>query len=133
MQLRTLQKKFRQIARQIGSADAMRLTPDGFGTPYAERRDDLYFFVVEERGVEFERRQTHDPDELLYWFVESTTAQIAQKWELKNRVQGQDSRRLWFQKHLEILQFIKKEWAERQSREQQQVLSEHPFDDAIGQ
>ena len=37
--------------------------PQPDGSPYAEHVDGKYFYVVSERGAEFERRETDDPIE----------------------------------------------------------------------
>ena len=84
-----------------------------------------------ERGSEFERRKTRESDELLYWFVSGDVSQLARDWELERRVEGQDSRRLWFAKELEMLDALNPEWAKRKELHQNNVLKEHPFNDNI--
>lgn len=101
------------------------------GEPHVEIVGDEYHFVVTERGSEFERRKTKDVDELLYWFVSGDVGQIARDWELEGRIDGQDSRRIWFAKEVELLHTIKPEWAERKEHHQQNVLKEHPFNDNV--
>lgn len=101
------------------------------GAPHVEIVGDEYHFVVTERGSEFERRKTNDIDQLLYWFVSGDAGQLARDWELERRVDGQDSRRLWFAKEVELLQTINPEWAKRKEQHQQDVLKEHPFNDNI--
>jgi hypothetical protein len=58
-------------------------------------------------------------------------SQLARDWELEHRIQDQDSRRLWFQKELELLEMINPEWAIRRKNHQIEILSEHPFSDSI--
>jgi hypothetical protein len=101
------------------------------GAPHVEIVGDEYHFVVTERGSEFERRKTNDIDQLLYWLVSGDVGQLARYWELERRVDGQDSRRLWFAKEVELLQTVKPEWAKRKEQHQQGVLKEHPFNDNI--
>jgi len=101
------------------------------GAPHVEINGDEYHFVVTERGSEFERRKTKDIDELLYWFVSGDVSQLATDWELERRIENQDSRRLWFEREVELLQIIKPEWAKRKKHHQMSVLKEHPFNDSI--
>jgi hypothetical protein len=106
-------------------------SPTHSGAPHVEIVGDEYHFVVTERGSEFERRKTNDVDQLLYWFVSGDAGQLARDWELERRVDGQDSRRLWFAKEVELLQTINPKWAKRKEQHQQSVLNEHPFNDNI--
>jgi hypothetical protein len=103
--------------------------PTQDGGPHVERRGDVYAYVVTERGSECERRETSDPDELLYWLVSDTTGQAARQFELTRRVAGRDSRRLWFAKHIELLENIRADWGSRKRDEYERVLKEHPYND----
>lgn len=106
-------------------------SPTHTGAPHVEIIGDEYHFVVTERGSEFERHKTKNVDDILYWFVEGDVGDLARTWELNNRVEGQDSRRLWFKKEIELLKGVNLEWASRKEAEQPKVLSEHPFNDGI--
>ncbi|MCA9120312.1 MAG: hypothetical protein H6822_33265 [Planctomycetaceae bacterium] len=130
MTLKTVQSRFREIAEAIGSNESLRTTAQHDGSAHAEQVGDQYFYVVTERGSEFERRETSDPEELLSWFVRDLTSVIAGDWELKNRAKSQDSRRLRFAKHVELLRGINNSWANQQQSHYQSVLLRHPFDDA---
>lgn len=126
MKLAQLQKRYRDIAKALGCKSTLPTTPQHDGSAHAEQIDEFYYFVV----TEFERRQTIDPDELLSWFVRGLTGDLAREWELKNRIPHQDSRRLWFRKHIELLKDIEEAWATAQEIEYVDVLVNHPFDDA---
>lgn len=130
MKLTQLQKQYRDIAASLGRKSALPTTPQHDGSPHAEHKDETYFFVVTERGSEFRRREKTDPEELLSWFVRGLTRELASEWELQNRVPHQDSRRLMFKKHVELLQNINESWAKTQQDEYTDVLTSHPFDDA---
>lgn len=99
------------------------------GGPHVELHDGIFAYVVTERGSEYERRETKDPDELLYWLVSDTTREAAQLYELKHRLRGRDCRRLLFSKHIEILQGIRSVWAERKRAEYEEVLLRQPYND----
>ena len=128
--LRTIQRRYRKIAAALDSDSSLPTTPQHDGSPHAEHQADTYFYVVTERGNEWERRTTNDPDELLSWFVRGLTGELAGTWELANRVPHRDSRRLRFQRHVELLRGIRPEWAEAQHADYEAVLAEHPFDDS---
>jgi len=70
--------------------------PQHDGSPHIEMEGDDYCFVVTERGQEYERIRSTDPDEILYLLVEGVTSIVATKFELENRVENQDGRRIWF-------------------------------------
>ena len=103
--------------------------PTHDGGPHVEHRGQTYAYVVTERGTEYERRETRDPDELLYWLVSDTTWEAASQFELAHRVAGRDSRRLLFAKHVELLESIRAEWGSRKRQEYESVLKEHPYND----
>lgn len=132
MTLKHLQKRFREIADAFSSSESLPLVPQYEGGAHAEKVGDSYFYVVTERGQEYERRETNDPEELLSWFVRDMTGHVARDWELKHRVRGTDGRRGWFKKHVELLSQINESWAAAQEDQYKDVLSRHPFDDSTG-
>ena len=95
-----IQKEVRSIGKKLCGEEkpaylfSVASSATHSGAPHVEIVGDEYHFVVTERGSEFERRKTKDVDELLYWFVSGDVGQLARDWELKRRVDGQDSRRL---------------------------------------
>jgi hypothetical protein len=100
-----------------------------FARPHVETNANGYHWVVVERGTEFERRTTWDPDELLYWIFESVTFSMAVKYELQHRVSGKDPRRMFFRKQEELLGILDKSWEKRSQQEHLKILGEHPFSD----
>ena len=100
-----------------------------YGHPHIEVEDQLYHYVLVERGQEFERRSTSDFQQLLYWIFAGTTHSLAFAYELENRVEGQDCRRIAFPKQLELLGLIGREMAERRAREIEDILKSAPYDD----
>ncbi len=132
-----VQKEVARIGKQLcGDSKpsylfAVASSPTHSGAPHVEIIGDEYHFVVTERGSEYERLKTKNLDDIIYWFVEGDVGDLARTWELKNRLEGQDSRRLWFKKEVELLKSVNPEWASRKEAEQMQVLSEHPFNDSI--
>jgi hypothetical protein len=103
-------------------------TQDG-ARPHIEVDSRGYHYVVVERGNELQRHTTHDLDELLYHVFESVTFSLASEYELANRVDGQDCRRLLFARQIELLSSLSPSWAVRESRNHERILQEHPFND----
>jgi len=99
------------------------------GTPISRPAEKSFAFVVNERGIEHERRITTDLDELLYWIFEVITSSMATDFERRHRVEGQDSRRLWFAKQEELLGLLNPEWRERKRSHHSEILKDHPFTD----
>lgn len=88
-----------------------------------------YHYVTVERGQELERLTTSDPNELLFKVFENVTFSLACKCELPYRIENQDSRRILFQRQVELLSMLSSDWGEREARSQEQTLRQHPFDD----
>jgi len=100
-----------------------------FACPHIEVDSRGYHFVVVERGQEQSRFTTRDLDELLYKIFQCVTLSLACAYELANRIESQDFRRLLFQQQVELLSQLSPHWGEREADEHQRILREHPFDD----
>ncbi|MDR0348690.1 MAG: immunity 63 family protein, partial [Tannerella sp.] len=53
-------------------------------------------------------------------------------YELENRIEDKDSRRMIFDKQEELLGKLDETWKERKHGEYQQILKSYPFDDLAG-
>ncbi|WP_309601328.1 Imm63 family immunity protein [Sphingomonas sp.] len=127
---KTIQKKVKSLAHQLGREDfTIASRPRGDGSPYIEVGD-AYYFIVEERGVELERRKTGDLDELLYWAMRALTFSLSWEYELRNRSEGADSRRQAFAKELELPELLSPAWAKRRGAEYEEILRTNPFHDS---
>jgi len=100
-----------------------------FAYPHIEVDKERYHYVVVERGQELERKSTTDFDELLYWIFVDTSHSLAFAYELKNRVEDQDCRRIAFPKQVELLGLISPHMAARRAKEIEQILASAPYDD----
>ena len=130
--IETLRKRFHVLAQKVGAPNRLACfhrTPTDSGAAHIEIEGDEYCYVVTERGTEFERRRTKDPDTLLYWLLRSLTFEMASDYELKHRKRGEDSRRQLFAKQLELLGRLKEEWRSSLDAELQSVLQNHPYTD----
>jgi len=103
-------------------------TEDG-ARPHIEVDSRGYHFVVVERGQELSRFTTHDLDDLLNQVFRTVTFSLACDYELAHRIETQDSRRLLFQREVELLSHLSPSWGQRRASEHQHILREHPFDD----
>lgn len=130
---RKIKKEVDKIADLI-SAPLNSLPTYGFSRDMAHPHVEIdkignLHYVVVERGTEIERRTTNNLDELLYWIFQSVTFSIASEYELNNRIESQDCRRLMFSKQLDILRLINSNWAASGEKEISVILRNHPFDD----
>jgi Immunity protein 63 len=130
--LSTIRRRVKALGAKIGAtSDQTRVASqsDEFGTPHIEIDGSQYHYIVSERGEIHKHKTTQSLDELLYWILDDATFDMATKYELTHRIPGQDSRRLWFQKQIELLQAIDPVWGERKRQEFERVLERHPFVD----
>jgi hypothetical protein len=130
--LASVKSKYYRIAKQLGTPskfDRFALIPQHDGGPHAECESEELIFVYTERGKRYGERRTTDPDELLYWFVSDLTWVMACDYEITHRIENEDSRRVLFAKHLELLASIDPAWAERKKIEYDTILLEHPYND----
>lgn len=130
--LAEIQNEVSRLAAQIGAAEEFLptygRTTDG-ARPHIEVDSIGYHYVVVERGEEFVRITTHDFDELLYHIFKNVASTLAFDYELANRIESQDCRRIAFLHQIELLSKISASWAGRESKEHEQILRQHPFDD----
>ena len=108
-------------------------TPQHDGSPHVELTGDGYAYVITERGGELERRVTTKDDDILYWLVCDVTREMASQHELRHRNSREDSRRLLFRKHLDLLAAVSRRWQARKQAEYEAVLALHPFRDEMGE
>lgn len=94
-----------------------------------EVESNVYHYVILGREQELERRSTSNPDELKYWIFEKITFGMALNYEMKNRIEGQDCRRLIWQTQLELLEKLDSFWKVKKESEVQEILAVNPYDD----
>lgn len=106
--------------------------PSADGAPYVDTSHGRLAFVSSERGIEIFRKYAGTVEDLLYFFFRDVTEQMGVKYELDNRVGGQDSRRVYFSRWIFLLDQISAEWGDRARREVQEVLVAAPYNDFGG-
>ena len=132
-----------EIERQVRALAARIDAPDGtlptFGysedgaRPHVEIDARGFHYVVVERGQEESRSTTREQDEFLRLVFNSITFSLACSFELRNRVDARDPRRLMFSKQAELLAKLSPSWAAREVDDHIQILRKHPFDDLAGE
>ncbi|HOU85756.1 MAG TPA: Imm63 family immunity protein [Spirochaetota bacterium] len=100
--------------------------------PHIEVDQYGYHYFVIERGQELKRKTTQNIHELLYWIFESISFSMAIEFELVNRIDDQDSRRIGFKKQEELLGILNLDWEEKQKNDHLNILKDYPFDDFAG-
>lgn len=106
--------------------------PEQGAHPWIEATAAGYALVTSERGLEIERRETAEAEELLYWVFEGVTFSMAVEYEFRRRQGEQDCRRVIFARQVELLGVLAPEWAARRAAEQAAILERHPYDDLAG-
>jgi hypothetical protein len=87
------------------------------------------FYIISERGQEYERKMTDKVDDLLYWIFAGVTFSMSCDYELKNRIEDKDCRRIMFDKQEQLLGQLSDTWRLKENAEHQSILKNHPFDD----
>lgn len=130
--MKVIRKTVNQLVEKI---DATECVPHyfnkyiDFGHPHIEIDCKGFHLVYVERGNEQDRKTTHDLNELFFLIFEGITFGIAVNYELKNRVEKQDCRRLIFKKQLELLEQLNPSWKKRVELDKEKVLEKYPYDD----
>lgn len=132
-----IENRVRDLAARIGAPRQLLPTfgcsEDG-ARPHVEvGREGLLHYVVVERGQELDRQTVVELDELLWHIFKHVTFSLACEFELKHRVAFRDCRRLIFAKQVELLGVLSAEWADREQRDHEAILTRHPFDDAASE
>lgn len=132
--LELIQNEFDELCQKIKPSEKKYIFPtirqdDGF--EHLEVGEDQYRLIVTERGRENSRQTTKSKDEILYWLVSSFVWGLANRFELENRVENQDFRRLFFVKQIEYLNRVNQNWADRKRTELEEILTKFPFDDSL--
>ena len=134
--LNDIKKKVDELALKINAPKNLLPTYGhiiGDATPCIEiDRNGCMFYVISERGQEYERRKTDKIDDLLFWIFASVTFSMSCDYELRNRIEDRDCRRIMFDRQVELLGQLNETWGEREQAEHQNILKSFPFDDLAG-
>jgi hypothetical protein len=86
-----------------------------------------YHYVETERGEKTTHKVTDDVFEISYWVLEPMVSELAFNFEAKNRVYGEDSRKLAFRKKLELFALVGENFKKREEIEQSEILKRIPY------
>jgi Immunity protein 63 len=93
--------------------------------------DGIYTLTYFERKSIVSQNNFTDCSELIFQYFYDITSDSAQKFELENRVDGQDSRRLKNQKHIEFMTEVKADWKQKTEKKIRHILEKHPYSDGF--
>jgi len=102
---------------------------EDFAQPHIELNNQAFHYVIVERGQELLRKSTTDFDCLLYWIFENITSEMSSEYEVRNRIQSRDGRRMMFAKQQELLGELSRSWRQKKSKEHEKILQASPYDD----
>jgi hypothetical protein len=125
-----------EVARLASIIDAPARRLPAFsstGSPetWLEIDDHGFHVLFDDSGRELVRTTYGTMDEMLYHVFQSVTFSMASDVELKLRLRGVDSRRQLFQVQEQLMDRLSPAWGARKRAEHAQILSKHPFDDAL--
>ena len=132
--LKSIKTEVYRIAKLISASDNYLPTygyTRDLAYPHVEvdKKGLLHYVIVDERGQERVRKTTVNLTELLFWIFDGVTFSMASDYELKNRSETQDCRKLLFVKQEELLGVIDTHWKEVKQKEHEEILKRNPFDD----
>lgn len=126
-ELADFQAEYAVLCRHVEGSGELLFSRRDDGSPHIEYAHGKYHYVVTERGSEWERRTTADKNEALYWCVSDLVWGMAGNYELKTRVSGFYTRRVIFDKEVELMAQINPEWATRKADEIRVILERSPY------
>lgn len=130
----TIRRKVKEYGKRINASNhllSIHTTSDGFGTPYIEIDKNGYNYVINERGTEYERRQTRDIEKLLYWIFEQIVFIMANEYELENRKPSEDHRRQLFAKEMELMKRLDPKFTQWYKEKLDKILEDYPYNDIL--
>lgn len=99
------------------------------GTPCIQIERDIIYYFAMDRGAVCMHKQTTDRMDLYYWVFKDVTHSMSLKYELRNRKDKSDFRRVLFEHQLELLGKINPVWATKLQKEIDEILENYPYND----
>ncbi|AYH01706.1 hypothetical protein F6Q07_02185 [Pectobacterium parmentieri] len=129
-----IQKKVNELGKSVGIPESdlhiFSSSPDD-GRPHISYYGGLYNYIYAERGVEFFRKTTSSINELFYWIMSDFIYKVAFQYELENRVENIDGRRIAFNKVLAFMGNISDEWRLMAQNGIDDILAKNPYTDTL--
>lgn len=101
--------------------------PRDDGVPYVSVSESGFVYVSVERGLEIFRKFAPSVDELMFLILGRVAATMAMRYELDNRLEGLDSRRIYFLKKIELMNSLNPAWGQRVRQEVGEILDGFPY------
>lgn len=99
--------------------------------PHIEYKFPFYYWVVFEKGVEWERERFFCINNLLYKIFDGITFSLASFYEADNRIETQDFRRLLFSYQIYLMNKLSVKWGKRLKKEIDEILLKAPYRDDL--
>ena len=106
-----------------------RGTPNGRDGQYCYANEEGYHYGVIERGQQIRSISTQNLIEITFLALSSDVFWMAGIYECKNRIEGQDFRRLLFQKEMQYWNALGPEYAVLAEQKIRETLAKAPFMD----
>ena len=91
--------------------------------------DGMYHYVAMERGSEVKHYEEEKLEEVLYYVFEVATSYLAGRYELENRNDEEDFRRIRWKRQLELLGKIDREYVLKRMQKNEEILKISPYRD----
>lgn len=91
-------------------------------------QDGLFVLEARSRGSVLLRRETSDPDQLLFWCLDAVISEAAARWEADRRRPGTDPRRQFYARRLDLMTRLDDGWVGRLEKQLDAVLAGNPLD-----
>jgi len=130
--LNDIQKIITEIGEKIDAPKSLLTvfsSPQPDAAPYIKTDDNQYLYIIEERGKTIKIQSTESFDLLIYWLVKDIVFYLSTEYELNNRQENKDSRRIIFEHELQLFRKINTEWSKRREEEIKSTLSKAPYED----
>ena len=124
-----LAAEYSRLCGRLGVHRVLNTSPQHDGSPHVEYFGGHYHYVITERGSEWKRQITSDKEELLFWLLRDVAFELACAFELRNRIEGQDFRRILFSKEIELMGQLRPEWGVHARAKIEEVLRRVPYRD----
>lgn len=106
-------------------------TPEGIPGDFCYSDGPNYYWgSIGDRGL-LTIKKTDSLFEIAYWIFKHQTFVMAFDYERKHRIEGQDCRRIAFEKQLELMKILGYEYKQRAEDEMSEILKAHPFQDEL--
>ncbi|MEL7569509.1 MAG: Imm63 family immunity protein [Eubacteriaceae bacterium] len=104
---------------------------DVWGDTYVYSDNGGYHYIGIQRCKKVMHQITEDLFDIAYWIYRFPTFSMGFNFELKNRNNNQDTRRIAFKKALELLDLIGENFRKRDEIDIDEILKESPYDDEL--